>query len=407
MSAAEPQTIQIENRTAAPPAEAGAAAEDFKGEVSPVRKASTVMRDRFEEDYKRLTEAFEHDKSKKGLLDYYKNQYDVMTGMQELVAAKDDVNEAPNNLNEKAEKAVRWTVIVNCILLAFKVAVAILTGSLVLLASMIDSLLDLTVNFMLYLANKASRNADKYLYPVGKNRLQSMGIVIFSALMGMASIQIILTSGDTLFNGIVNKPEMIEMTPVSTGILVLVIVLKFFLMRYCKQVDAEFVSALGRSNGVVEALAQDHQNDVLSNSLSLVIALLASKIPTIWFFDPIGAILISLLILVGWVQRGKEQIDQLVGKSAPADFIAKVAYFAMKFDERILAVDTVICYHLGSNLIAEVHILLPEDMPLAEAHDIGQALEDKLETWPTIERAYVHLDIDTDHKPEHVIKAAD
>jgi cation diffusion facilitator family transporter len=387
-----------------------AAVEDHVDSKQPYvidRKSSTMLKSRFEEDFKKITEAHEKDKSKRGLLDYYKNQYEVMTKMKELVDAKDDETVPPDNLSARADKAVKATVAVNITLFILKLIVAILSGSLVLLASMIDSLLDLTVNFMLYLASKASRNADKYLYPVGRNRLQSMGIVIFSALMGMASIQIMLTAGDTLYTGIFDKPEVIEMSPVSIGILVVVIVAKFFLMRFCRKVDDEFVAALGRSNGVVEALAQDHQNDVVSNAVSLVIALLASYIPKIWFFDPLGAIAISLLILIGWVERGKEQIDQLVGKSAGPDFISKVAYFAMKFDDRILAVDTVTCYHLGSNVIAEVHILLPENMPLVEAHDIGQRLEDKLETWPTVERAYVHLDVETDHKPEHVVKIVD
>ncbi len=46
-------------------------------------------------------------------------------------------------------------------------------------------------------------------------------------------------------------------------------------------------------------------------------------------------------------------------------------------------------------------IELPEDMPLREAHNIGETLQNKLEALPEVERAYVHLDFECDHKPEH------
>ncbi len=36
-----------------------------------------------------------------------------------------------------------------------------------------------------------------------------------------------------------------------------------------------------------------------------------------------------------------------------------------------------------------------------EAHDIGQALQDKIETIDEVERMFVHLDYEWDHKPEH------
>jgi divalent metal cation (Fe/Co/Zn/Cd) transporter len=44
---------------------------------------------------------------------------------------------------------------------------------------------------------------------------------------------------------------------------------------------------------------------------------------------------------------------------------------------------------------------LPEDMLLKEAHNIGETLQNKLEALPEVERAYVHLDFECSHKPEH------
>ena len=49
--------------------------------------------------------------------------------------------------------------------------------------------------------------------------------------------------------------------------------------------------------------------------------------------------------------------------------------------------------------MVEVDIVLPENMPLKEAHDIGESLQAKLEKVPSVERANVHLDWNSHHQP--------
>ena len=49
----------------------------------------------------------------------------------------------------------------------------------------------------------------------------------------------------------------------------------------------------------------------------------------------------------------------------------------------------------------EVDIVLPGDMVLNKAHDIGEDLQEKLEQLPEVERAFVHIDFEFSHRPEH------
>lgn len=66
----------------------------------------------------------------------------------------------------------------------------------------------------------------------------------------------------------------------------------------------------------------------------------------------------------------------------------------------VTMVDTCRAYYAGNNLFVEVDIVLPPTMELRESHDIGEALQTKLESLPDIERAFVHVDYETSHKPE-------
>jgi divalent metal cation (Fe/Co/Zn/Cd) transporter len=51
--------------------------------------------------------------------------------------------------------------------------------------------------------------------------------------------------------------------------------------------------------------------------------------------------------------------------------------------------------------MVEVDVVLPGTMSLRESHDIGESLQFKLESLDRVERAFVHLDFETSHKPEH------
>jgi divalent metal cation (Fe/Co/Zn/Cd) transporter len=93
----------------------------------------------------------------------------------------------------------------------------------------------------------------------------------------------------------------------------------------------------------------------------------------------------------------------LVGHAAPPEFIQKVTVITINHDSRIKRIDTVRAYTFGSLYFVEVDIELPEVMPLKEAHDIGEDLQTELEALPEVERAYVHLDYESRHPPEHKV----
>ncbi|CAD6338829.1 unnamed protein product [Miscanthus lutarioriparius] len=54
---------------------------------------------------------------------------------------------------------------------------------------------------------------------------------------------------------------------------------------------------------------------------------------------------------------------------------------------------------------ANVDIELSEDMRLREAHTIGESLQEKIEKLPEVERAFVHIDFESTHNPEHKVRS--
>ncbi|KAL8656709.1 MAG: hypothetical protein Q9210_000050 [Variospora velana] len=76
----------------------------------------------------------------------------------------------------------------------------------------------------------------------------------------------------------------------------------------------------------------------------------------------------------------------------------------MTHSPQILSLDTVRAYHSGPRIIVEVDVVMDPHETLRATHDVAEDLQVKLESLPDVERAYVHIDFETSHKPEHFLK---
>ncbi|KAH9251343.1 hypothetical protein BASA81_010754 [Batrachochytrium salamandrivorans] len=231
---------------------------------------------------------------------------------------------------DRFSSATRWSLGINFLLLIVKVYVSYVSSSLAFLASAVDSLLDLVSQSIIFYALRGNENVDEAKYPLGRARLEPVGIVVVAALMGMASLQVVLESLYRIIDSLQDSGHILlpEVSLQSIIILLISIGLKFGLYVLCRQFANESDSML--------ALSQDHLNDVLSNGVALVAAFLASRDATLWFLDPLGAICISCFIVYNWVETAREQTDKLVGRTAELEFITTIETIAKSHDKRVL-----------------------------------------------------------------------
>ena len=70
--------------------------------------------------------------------------------------------------------AIRLSNIANMILFAAKVYASVRSGSLAIIASTLDSLLDLLSGFILWFTAFSMQTPNPYRYPIGKKRMQPL-----------------------------------------------------------------------------------------------------------------------------------------------------------------------------------------------------------------------------------------
>eukprot|EP00731_Ephydatia_muelleri_P032284 Em0023g791a len=233
------------------------------------------------------------------------------------------------------------------------------SGSLSVFSSLFDSALDLFSGTVIAVTQYLISRYDRYHYPVGRKRLEPVSIIIIAAVMGTAALQIVT-------NAVQNLGKRPDVNAFSGLIIAL-------------------------------ALAVDARNDVVSNLVTLAFGLLGTYINPV--LDAVGSILIALYIIANWVLIGYQHLKNLVGFTADRRFINKVTAIAFLHDRRVMSVDTVRAYTIGVCYLVEVDIQLDAQMPLQEAHNIGESLQKKLESLDEVERAFVHLDYETTHSP--------
>ncbi|KAK0629009.1 cation efflux family-domain-containing protein [Bombardia bombarda] len=323
--------------------------------------------------------------NKRKIKNYYTRQNELINDFlsvedEEAAALEKDARYKP-----KIKFAVTASFLVNFFLFIIQMYAAISTGSLALFATAADAFMDLVSSFVMLVTSRLAARPSVYKYPVGRTRIETMGILLFCALMTTVAIQLLIESGRSIAAGErENKPlQIIPLTFIGIAIFA-----KSSLMVYC---------FFYRRFPSVHIFFIDHRNDIVVNIFGLVMSIVGDRF--VWYLDPVGAILIALLILFSWVSNAFEQVWLLVGKAAPREFISKLIYVAMTHDDRIQKVETCRAYHAGQHYYVEIDIVMDDSLPLKVTHDVGETLQRKLEGLASVERAFVHVDYEDAHDP--------
>jgi cation diffusion facilitator family transporter len=295
---------------------------------------------------------------------------------------------------------VLLSFLVNMVLFLVKIYIFVLSGSLSVLASLLDSSIDLLAQAVLMAANRMAnrpREAYETLYPAGVSRVEPIGVIVCAVIMSLGALWVMKEAAMDLFQVYVEKAELPKVgLDVGSGIFLgALVALKAVLWVLCTRMAT-------KGDVSLEAVAQDHRNDVASNAIALLAAGLASSWKNLWPVDPAGAIVISLWIIWSWASTAKEQADLLVGKAADPEFLDKVRELAETHDPSV-SLDVVRAYHFGPRFLVELEVVMAKETPLGHSHDIGILLQHKIENLEECERCFVHIDYQhrdiNDHDP--------
>ncbi|CAO3654977.1 unnamed protein product [Mucor fragilis] len=252
-------------------------------------------------------------KGQKKLQAFYRNQNEMIETMLSALDPATDMEEQEKQLL-KLKIAIYGSVVANIILFALQLAAAVTSGSLSIFSTMADAFMDLLSSIVLMWTARLAAKSNLTKYPAGKSRLETTGIIIFSCLMSCVALFLIIESAQKL----ADQSHSPDLTILAIAFVAFALAVKLFLYIYCKSLS-QFNSA--------KILAQDHRNDLLVNGLGLTTGIVGSRIAS--WVDPVGSIVIALIILYSWTCTLLEHIPLVVGKSASPEFLNLITYIGL------------------------------------------------------------------------------
>ncbi|GMS82572.1 hypothetical protein PENTCL1PPCAC_4747, partial [Pristionchus entomophagus] len=323
---------------------------------------------------------FEKRRRKKLLKKFYDDQTELLAQYErdaQILAGAI----APEDTEQRTDRILNYCNIgLHTFLLFANLAAAILSGSLSIVSTFVESAMDLTTGLIMFACLRLIKNSDDYKYPIGRERLETVGVILCSVIMGVTNIVVILHS----INAIVNDKIDVDMNLVTLIILLASMAMEVVLMVICFK----------RGTASAKVIGMDMRSDIATSLVALVAAFIGDR----WwkYADPVGACIVCSVIAFNWFYHALEHIPALTGVRAQQKHMSRVIKVAIDHDERIDKIETVRIYHIGAKAMVEMHIVMEEHLPLKITHDISHPLEKKLNQIEFVDRSFIHCDYNCD-----------
>lgn len=293
---------------------------------------------------------------------------------QQIMPPDLEPEEETGSQSRIVQVAIWVTFVANLVLLIMKIIVAALTSSVSIFASLVDAALDFLSSAIVWTSTYLIASSDQYAYPIGRRRLEPVGVLVFSVIMCTAFFQVAIQGLQELYG---SDHTVVKLTIPTIAIMASTVAIKLAAWFWCRLIK----------NSSVQALAQDAMTDVIFNTFSIVFPLIGFY-AKIWWLDPLGGVLLSFYVIGNWAHTSTTHIRNLTGCAASADERNILLYLTMRFAKTIKQIQGLQAYHSGDKLNVEVDLVLDENTNLRDSHDLGESLQYVIESVPNGEFIY-------------------
>jgi ferrous-iron efflux pump FieF len=276
-------------------------------------------------------------------------------------------------------RATYASIAVACAMILVKLVAWLLTDSVSLLSSLLDSLLDAAASLVNLLAvQQALVPADReHRFGHGKAEpLASLGQAAFitgsAVLLLIQALQHILT------------PQPISNTGIGIAVMVFAIAVTFVLVGYQQYV-------VHRTGSLVVSADEFHYRADLVLNGSVILSLAATWWLGWVYLDPVFGAAIGLWIVYGAWQVAKKAMVQLMDHELPDDERIRIRQIALAHPQ-VKSVHDLRTRASGPTSFIQIHLEMDGRLTLDEAHHISDAVEaDILKAYPQAE-IMIHQD---------------
>ncbi|MBE0515995.1 MAG: cation transporter [Methanophagales archaeon] len=266
------------------------------------------------------------------------------------------------------------SIALNVILFGFKYWAGIKSGSVAMVADAWHTLSDTFTSLIIVVSFViAARPADKR-HPFGHGRAEVIGALIIGTLLTVVGLTFL-------------KESILRLQNYQAAQFATLAIIVFGISMILKEALAEFSLWAGKKIDSRALLADGwhHRSDAIASGLIVIGALSGAYL---WWIDGVMGIFVSALILYATYDILKGAVGSLLGEKVDPILEAKIKNLIKTIAPSVSCLHHLHLHRYGDHIELSLHIKLPTEMNLKEAHDLATMLEEairiELKVEPTI-----------------------
>ena len=283
-------------------------------------------------------------------------------------------------------KAASISVGINITLLLSKIFVAIITGSVGLLAEAIHSSFDLIASVLAFIGIRKAEEPDDNTHHYGHEKFENLSSLLQALLITGTSFIVMWEAYHKFKN-----PTPVENSTIGIILMVVTIPITYLTARY--------LSRIAKEEGGSQALEADSAHfttDVLG-SIAVLVGLLMVQFGMPWG-DALAAFIVGLIMLYISIELGIHSFYVFMDFSPDKTKIAKIKRVldSSRKKKMITSYHKLKARMAGSKILLEFHILVPKKLDITSAHQISSDIKRAIKkAVPEVKEATIHIEPDS------------
>ena len=278
------------------------------------------------------------------------------------------------------------SVAVAALLIAVKFAAWLETGSVALLSSLVDSLLDIAASLVNLVAVRHAMSPADREHRFGHGKAEPLAVLGQSAFITGSAMLLLAEAMRRLIS-----PVRIENPPAGIAVMIFSIVVTIGLVLYQRHV-------VRRTGSIAITADELHYRSDLVLNLSVIAALVLGSALDIPILDPLFGAAIGIWIVYSAVRLARLSLIQLMDRELPDDEREKIRAIAQSHPDVVAAHD-LRTRVAGPTSFIQIHIEMNGTLSLIRAHEISDEVEAELRA------AYPNAEVIIHQDPEGIEEA--
>jgi len=277
-------------------------------------------------------------------------------------------------------RAARLSIASATGLALLKMVTGLLTGSMAVLASAIDSLLDILMSGVNYLAIRQAELPADESHPFGHGKFETVATFVQAFFIALSGAWIIFESVRRLMRGV-------HLTGLGEGVGVLLFstTVSWLLGRYLRRVARQTDSPALKADSLHFSM------DVYTN-LALVAGLVVVTFFRLPWLDPVLSILVAIYILTEALRLVRHSLGEVLDEKLPEQIRQEVTRLIEAHQGDLLDFHNLRTRRAGSQKIMDFHLTVCKYMSVDDAHEIADHLEKRIQEEITGSDVTIHIE---------------